>query len=302
MMAASLVRLLALLLCALAPLAAAQPPAADLQDGDARQAVRVVASIRPLALIANDLLGPLADVDVLVPGGASPHDYSLKVSDVRRLRAADLVVWMGPEMERFLEKPLAGLPSERVLSLGSRLDARDSGDHDHDLHQWLDPRLAKIMAKAVAARLQGLYPGLSEQIEARLEQQLASYDRLHHDVIEVLAPVRDVGFVVEHRGYDLFVNAFGLNQLGWLSATPEQPPGARHLYELEQRLRDSSARCLFMEYAHQSDGARNLARQLELRAQTLDILGHNAQSYEQLLRQLAHDVKDCLAQPASQQA
>lgn len=298
MAAAYLLRMFALLLCTLSPMALAQSAAEQAKGAADGQTIRVVASIRPLALIANDLLGPLAKIEVLVPGGASPHDYSLRVSDVQRLRAADLAVWMGPEMERFLEKPLAGLPRQTVLPLANRLENSESGDHDHDLHQWLDPRLAKIMAKTMAGRLQALYPALSESIEQRLQEQLLSYDRLYKDAHQQLAPVREVGFVVEHRGYDLFVEAFELRQLGWISATPEQPPGARHLYELEKRLRNAGARCLFVEYSHQSDGARNLARQLELRAQPLDILGHNAQSYGQLIRQLTGDVKDCLAQPA----
>ena len=32
--------------------------------------------------------------------------YDLRPSDVRRLRQADLVIWVGPELERFLVKPL----------------------------------------------------------------------------------------------------------------------------------------------------------------------------------------------------
>lgn len=295
------IRWLILLSCALATPAFAQSQSSESsQVPDVREPVQLMASIKPLALIAKDLLGPLAEVDVLVPGGASPHDYSLKVSDVRRLRAADLVLWMGPEMERFLDKPLAGLANEKVLSLARPVDDHGSDDHAHsDLHQWLDPRLAKVMMEAVADRLRALYPDLRSAIDSRLERQLASYDRLHDEVRQRLSPVRDVGFVVEHRGYDLLVEAFGLNQIGWISATPEQPPGARHLYELEKRLRKEDARCLFTELSHQSEGARNLARQLELRTQSLDILGHNAQSYGQLVRQLARDIGDCLAQPAS---
>lgn len=262
-----------------------------------RADIQLVASIRPLALIAGELLGPLGDVTLLVPGAASPHDYSLKVSDVQRLRRADLVIWMGKDLERFLEKPLAALPKEKVLALaigkvgGSTLAAHAHGDP----HQWLDPRLAEKMARAIADRLQRLYPQHRTAIQTRLNTLSLTYERLYEETRQALEPVRDVGFVVEHRGYDHFVETFGLRQLGWLSATPEQPPGVRHLYELEKRLRSGAdAGCLFIEQTHQSSAARNLAKQLELRLQSLDLLGHHAASYEELIRHLVRDLVSCL--------
>jgi zinc transport system substrate-binding protein len=263
--------------------------------------IRVVASIRPLALIAEDLLGELGTVDILVPSAASPHDYALKVSDVRKLQSADLAVWMGPELERFLQKPLAGLAPQRVLALGQS-EAGESPlahDHDKDLHQWLDPRLAQAMARAIAERLQDLFPAHRAALERRLRTQLAGYDRLHHDLGQALAPVSDISFVVQHRGYDYFVRAYGLNQLAWISLSPEQPPGVRHLYELEKTLRalppGQEARCLFVELSHRSATAENLADQLGLTLQTLDILGVTAATYPALMRQLTQDAVNCLA-------
>ncbi len=66
----------------------------------------IVTTIKPLALIVNDIAGPRANVDVLLPTNASPHDYALKPSDIKKLKTADMVVWVGPELELFLEKVL----------------------------------------------------------------------------------------------------------------------------------------------------------------------------------------------------
>ena len=72
-------------------------------------ALSLVASIRPLALLAQELLqgSERVRVQTLLPAAVSPHAYALRVSDMRRLQAADLVVWVGPELERFLAKPLS---------------------------------------------------------------------------------------------------------------------------------------------------------------------------------------------------
>src|SRR5690606_34265543 len=161
--------------------------------------LKVLASIRPLALIAEDLLGDAARVDVLIKGNASPHDYSLKMSDLRRLEAADLALWMGPQLERFLQKPLRTLPANQVLSL-----ANDQGALAADPHQWLDPALAREMAQTIATRLKSQYPQLANQLDSRLAQQLASYRALEEEIEQVLTPLAGRGFVVEHRGYDYF--------------------------------------------------------------------------------------------------
>lgn len=274
------------------------------QGADEPSELRIVASIKPLALIARDLLGEWGRVEVLVKGAASPHDYSLKVSDMRSLGGAHLIIWMGPELERFLEKTLAGLPPERVMALGQHPESdvsrrEQDHQHDNDLHQWLDPRLVQDMARGIAKRLQRLYPSAGPELERRLAAQLKAYDQLHRDLKRTIAPVKGVGFVVQHRGYEHFVETYGLNQVAWISRTPEQPPGVRHLYELEKTLQsrpsDQKARCLFVELSHESTTARKLADQLQLELQGLDILGESASSYPELMRNLAGDLVDCFS-------
>ncbi len=75
----------------------------------------VVASIKPVGFIASAIADGVTPVEVLLPDGASEHDYALRPSDVKRLQNADLVVWVGPEMEAFMTKSAAALPEKRIL-------------------------------------------------------------------------------------------------------------------------------------------------------------------------------------------
>lgn len=276
-------------------------PAFVLAD-EAEKEFTIIASIRPLALIAQDVAGDLASIETLLPSGASHHDYSMRISDRRRLDAADLVLWMGPAMERFLERPLRTLDPSRVLTLGQNTQTQPDRHHDHshavDLHQWLDPRLAAGMAEAIGARLQQLLPQHRLLVEQRVREVLAHYEALHRELQTILAPVQTVGFVVEHRGYDLLVATYGLHQIGWISEHSDQPPSVRHIYQLEQQIRQQpegeQARCLFNERAHKSQAVANLAAQLGLRLRSLDILGDEADTYAALMRHLAEDMADCL--------
>ena len=80
---------------------------------------------------------------LIVKGSASPHTYSLKPSQAQQIEEADLVFWMGHELESFLEKPLEAIATKaKVVELIDsdelkKLDMREGGafdDHGHDEH------------------------------------------------------------------------------------------------------------------------------------------------------------------------
>ncbi len=110
----------------------------------AQAEVRVLTSIKPLQLIAAAVQDGVGQPDVLLPASASAHHYSLRPSDVRRLRDAELFYWIGPDLESFLPRALSAREGTTVavqdlpkLTLRRFGDARthaenDHHDHDHD--------------------------------------------------------------------------------------------------------------------------------------------------------------------------
>jgi zinc transport system substrate-binding protein len=107
--------------------AAAEPP-------------EVVASIKPIHSLAAAVMTGVGAPALLVEGSASPHSYALRPSDAARLEAADIVFWIGPALESYLARPLAGLAADaRVITLADlpglvRHPPRDGGvwePHEH---------------------------------------------------------------------------------------------------------------------------------------------------------------------------
>ncbi|WP_375055891.1 zinc ABC transporter substrate-binding protein ZnuA [Zobellella sp. DQSA1] len=95
------------------------------------RALEVLTTIKPLQLIASAITDGLSEPDLLLAPGTSPHDYALRPSDVRRINQADLVVWVGPELEGFLT-PLLG-DKENSLALLALIEPEKHGHHDeHD--------------------------------------------------------------------------------------------------------------------------------------------------------------------------
>jgi zinc transport system substrate-binding protein len=112
----------------------------------AAAAPKVVASIKPVHSLVAAVMQGVGEPDIIVDGAASPHTFALKPSTARVLAGADLVFWVGPELEAFLEKPIEtlGEKAEAVelsqahdLTLlpvreGGDFDEHDHGDEGHD--------------------------------------------------------------------------------------------------------------------------------------------------------------------------
>ena len=68
--------------------------------------IKVVASIKPIHSLASYLMDGVGKPDLIVDGYASPHGFALKPSHAKMIQNADIIFWVGEDIESFLEKPL----------------------------------------------------------------------------------------------------------------------------------------------------------------------------------------------------
>ncbi|PPJ46463.1 zinc ABC transporter substrate-binding protein [Rhizobium sp. KAs_5_22] len=104
-------------------------------------APQVVVSIKPIHSLVAAIMQGVGEPELIVEGAASAHTYSLRPSNARALENADVVFWVGPGIEAFLEKPLDALAGKaKVVELEDapglvRLPFREGGAfeaHDHE--------------------------------------------------------------------------------------------------------------------------------------------------------------------------
>ena len=112
--------------------------------------VKVVTSIKPIHSLASYVMDGVGKPDVIVDGYNSPHGFSLKPSHAKMLENADLVIWIGEDLEAFLEKPLDTIAKKakniEVMDLKGikKLKFREKNifeghdDHGHDEHKEHD--------------------------------------------------------------------------------------------------------------------------------------------------------------------
>lgn len=293
---------------------------------------QVVVSIKPLhSLVAGVMLG-VGEPQLLVKGGGSPHGYMLRPSEARALANAELVVWVGPQLESFLEKPLATLGRQaRQLELAEELkpyllplrqggkwerhqhktekaadhhepaDSHGKDEHtENNPHLWLDPLLAIRIVDLTAAALSEIDPANRNQYESNAAQMKIRLTNLHTELKSKLAPVQDVPYIVFHDAYQYFETAFGLNTVGSLTIDPERKPGAKRIIEIRKKISESNARCVFSEPQFEPRLVATVIEGSGARNGILDPLGADlpvgSESYFQLLNNLADNLLEGLGQ------
>ncbi|MGN8309592.1 zinc ABC transporter substrate-binding protein [Pseudomonas protegens] len=287
--------------------------------GSAQAEVRVLTSIKPLQLIAAAVLDGVAVPEVLLPPGASPHNYALRPSDVRKVQSVDLLYWIGPDMEGFLPRVLKGrsLPSVAVQDLpGMRLrhfaedshsHAEDADEHDHDhrpgtldAHLWLSPINARVIATRMAADLSAADPANAARYQNNLKAFSERLDALDARLKARLAGIAGKPYFVFHEAFDYFEDAYGLKHAGVFSVAAEVQPGAQHVAAMRARLQQVGKTCVFSEPPLRPRLAETLVAGLPVKLAELDALGGytpaTAQGYEQVLEKLGNDLAGCLEQ------
>jgi len=275
----------------------------------------VAVTIKPVHSLVAAVMHGAGEPYLLLPGSVSPHDYALRPSDLRHIRNADLLIWVGPELETFLRKLAADTPVAKILTLQTLPGLRQSeprraglfaapqgsegGDNHHgDPHIWLDIDNAKMIVQAVADRLGSFDPTEASRYRHNAEQVSARLDSLDAELVTRLQPVRHTPYVVLHDAYQLFENRYGLSAVGAIAVSPQQRAGAKRLNQIRNALQSGTAACVFSEPQIPAKIVATLSADTAVRTGVLDPLGTQVaagpNAYFALMKNLAGAIVDCL--------
>lgn len=326
----------------------------------AQAEVKVVASIKPIHSLVAAVMEGVGTPDLIVEGAGSPHTYALKPSQAHKLENADLVFWVGHQLEAFLEKPLEAIATKaKAVELLDahdlvKLEFREGGafddhehdehaedkhndhdhdehsedkhdDHDHDEHSddkhddhdhdehadghdygefdphvWLDPVNAKALVHEIEEALAQIDPANAEKYEANANSVSEKLDSLVAEISAQLEPVKGKGFVVFHDAYQNFENRFGLSAIGSITVSPEVLPGAERISELQAKVKDLSANCVFSEPQFEPKLVATVTEGTQAKTGVLDPLGTSIKNgpelYFTLIREMAASFETCLSE------
>ena len=287
----------------------------------------VVVTIKPIHSLVAEVMEGIGTPELLVKGAADEHSYALHPSDARALARADLIVWVGPNLEGFMKRPLetlAGRASKlELMSLPSltRLKMRKGGTWEADEeergeetgseenaqqptynpHIWLDPKNAEAIVNAVAGALTKADPTHAQSYAANAARTLQRLDKLDENLRMKLAPIHQRPFVVFHDAYPYFEHRYHLNAVGSITTVPQVQPSAQRVRQIKEKIRTLEAVCVFSEPQFEPRLVNTLIEGTSAKHGTLDAIGAGfnwPELYFTLLENLASDLNDCLLKRA----
>lgn len=229
--------------------------------GTADDRVSVAAAFYPLTYAAEEVGGDQVEVRNLTPPGAEPHDVELSARDVERIRAADIVLYLGSGFQPNFERAVDGADGKKVdLLRGLQLI---SGDEGVDPHVWLDPLRYAEQARRVGGVLDrraqaNRFAGRLGMLDADFERGLARCARKE--------------IITSHAAFGYLADRFGLEQIALTGITPEAEPTARDLERIVREVQRSGATTVFFETLVSPRLAETVAREAGAKTAVLNPL------------------------------
>ena len=294
--------------------------------------ISVVTSIKPLHSLTSYIMEGVGEPELIIDGVASPHNFQIKPSHAKMLQNADLVIWIGDDLESFLPTALKSIPKDAVVfelldqsglkklkfreknifeghdDHGHDEHAKKEDDHDDhghddhghghgsfDPHIWLDPANAKVIVKKITNQLSKIDKDNASTYKANSKKVIKDLDGLIKEVKNEIN--KDASFVVFHDAYQYFEKRFGLSVIGALTVNPDVMPGAEQLSEIREVIEHEKAKCIFSEPQFNPNIINSIARDTGVKTGVLDPLGANIEKgknmYFQLIKDMSNSLKNC---------
>jgi len=235
----------------------------------------VVVSVKPLhSLVVAVMEGSGMEPELVVSGKTSLHDFSMKPSQAKMLRKAEVVLYMGAPFEGFLANILPQISAKRVAMMDAKgitiLPVRGAKQQVPDLHLWLSPGNALAMTDEIASVLSEKFPdhaGLFTRNAQALKNKISALDE---DLKKRMRPLSGKPFAAFHDAYQYFTTEYGLTYVGSVLMHAEHAPSAANVKKLREQIKAMRATCLFREPEYDAWIVENIAEGTGVKTSVLD--------------------------------
>ncbi len=256
----------------------------------------VVVTTPVLGALVRDVVGDAAQVEVVLPEGADPHDHQPSARDAAALGHAAVIVANGGGLEQGLEGTLEAARGDGVpvfvATEHAALTRGPGGGRGADPHIFLDPAL---MADVVLA----LGPALAAEgidVGRRAERVAADLRRLDVEVAMAVAavPAARRRLVTGHESLGYYAERYGFEVVGAVVPNLSTTAGvsAADVAEAAEVIDEEGVRVIFTEPDTAPGVARAIAQEADVEVVTAhtDSLGPGATTYCDFLTQLTHAI------------
>ena len=276
----------------------------------AKADIRVVTTIKPLHSLVSNVMDGIGEPSLIIKGSTSPHSFVLKPSHAKMIEDADIIFWIGEDIETFMEKPLSSIAKntkkisfmelksidklkfreENIFEHDDHDEDKDHDEHKHDedkdhdehgheghhhgeydAHIWLDPLNAKEMLHEIAHELSELDPANADKYNNNADKTILAIDEMVNNINGNIN--KNAQFIVFHDAYQYFEKRFGISTAGALTLNTDVLPGAKQISEIHEVIAEKNIKCIFSEPQFNPKIIETIAQDTGIQTGVLDPLG-----------------------------
>lgn len=223
------------------------PAPGDGESASLEQAVYT--TFHPTAWMAERIAGGAVPVICPLPTGEDAIFWKPSRDVLARYQGAQVVVVNGAEFEKWVAG--ASLPRSRTCDTVAGLDDQfityegvthshggSEGTHTHegiDGHTWVDPEMAKVQARAIAAAMAKAWPEDKATFDEGLSSVVASLDQWKEGLAALKPALGEVTLLASHPAYNYLARSMGWD-IKNLDLDPEAAPTGAQLAEIQLKL------------------------------------------------------------------
>jgi zinc transport system substrate-binding protein len=233
--------------------------------------IKVMTSIFPLKEFARAVAGEWGDAELLLPPGAEIHAWQPKPSDLVKLSAADVFVYIGAQLEPWAEDILRSVknPDLHVIEASRGLtliDHEEKGeDHEHgvgDPHIWLDFANDKKIVDRIAEVLSRIDPDRRNIFLENAQAYKQKLDVLDEKYRKGLDRCDQKTIVLGgHAAFGYLARRYNLSQISLYGLSPDSRPTPRQLIDVIDFIKKKEIGTIFFEINVSSELARVIAEE-----------------------------------------
>ncbi|WP_341764961.1 metal ABC transporter solute-binding protein, Zn/Mn family [Candidatus Providencia siddallii] len=225
-------------------------------------------------------------------------------------------------MEKFLQKPISRLSKNKHIAVTelnsiksllitdfySKNNYFNNKDKDknnkyrinyqYNMHVWLSPKIACIIAQSICNNLIKIYPEKKEKLRLNFYEFKKNIKQNDILVNNILNSSRKKKYFVFHDAYSYFEKYYKLSPLGCFTINPEIQPGIKKIYQIQNQFIINKVQCIFLEPQFNSAVINNIIKKTKINIGILDPLGIGLpiyrDSYMKFLIRLSKQYVNCL--------
>jgi len=270
----------------------------------------ILVTLKPIHSLVSNLTNGITQPKLLIKGFQSPHNYTMRPSDRRLIKQADIIIFTGPTIEGFMPDIVNSLNNKHIIDLSqipglhtlpTRLmlqTGHKHGNTEYDGHIWLSIQNAKHIIEYLYTQFITHDPEHKNQYTANKNRTISRLNNLNKKIHEQMKQVSDKAFLMFHDAFQYFENEQGLKKAFFVTSTPDHKIGIRQIKNLRLKIQEQQISCVFYEPPQIPRILHTITEDRTIKVLALEPLGTNFMAgedlYFKLLTNISKQLYSCL--------